>query len=92
MSLGDKARDERREYLKNLRMVIIDEMSMIKADMFYQLDLRLRELKQNSQDVFGGCSVLLLGDILQLKPVMGRFIFQQPICKDYHLPHMIDPL
>ena len=34
LSLGDKARDEKREFLKNLRLVIIDEFSMIKADMF----------------------------------------------------------
>ena len=60
--------------------------------MFYQLDLRLRELKQNADAVFGGCSVLLFGDILQLKPVMGRYIFQEPLCPDYHLPYMIDPL
>ena len=61
ISLGDKTRDEKREHLKNLKMVIIDELSMIKADMFYQLDLRLRELKQNMDVPFGGCSVLLFG-------------------------------
>ena len=46
LSLGDKARDEKRDHLKNLKVLIIDEFSMIKADMFYQLDLRLRELQQ----------------------------------------------
>ena len=92
LSLGDKIRDAKREQLKNLRIVIIDEFSMLKADMFYQLDLRLRELKQNTEEVFGGCSLILLGDILQLRPVMGRYIFEQPLCVDYHLPHLIDPL
>ena len=92
ISLADKTRDEKREHLKNLKMVIIDEMSMVKADMFYQLDLRLRELKQNTEEPFGGCSVLLFGDILQLKPVMGRYIFQEPLCADYLLCHTIDPL
>ena len=73
-------------------MVIIDEFSMLKADMFYQLDLRLRELKQDTENPFGGCSIVLLGDILQLKPVMGRYIFEEPICEDYHISHAIDPL
>ena len=92
LSLGDKTRDEKREQLKNLKMVIIDEFSMLKADLLYQFDLRLRELKQNTEEAFGGCAILLLGDILQLRPVMGRYIFEQPLCADYHLPHMIDPL
>ena len=92
LSLGDKTRDEKREYLKNLKMVIIDELSMLKADMLYQLDLRLRELMQNADIPFGGCSVLLLGDVLQLRPVIGRYIFEEPLCEAYHLPHLIDPL
>ena len=75
ISLGDKTRDQKREQLKNLKMVVIDEFSMLKSDMFYQLDLRLRELKQDTEKPFGGCSIVLLGDILQLKPVMGRYIF-----------------
>ena len=45
-SLADKVRDEKRTVLENLVAVIIDEYSMIKADMLYQLDLRLRELKE----------------------------------------------
>ena len=73
-------------------MLIIDELSMMKADMLYQLDLRLKELKQNTEVAFGGISVLLFGDVLQLKPVMAPFIFQQPKCADYQLPHTIDPL
>jgi len=92
LSLGDKIRDEKRDYLKNLALIIIDELSMLKADMLYQLDLRLRELKQNMEDPFGGCSIFLFGDILQLKPVMGRFIFEKPMCSDYNLSHLIDPL
>ena len=65
---------------------------MLKSDTLYQLDLRLRELMQNTELVFGGCSILLLGDVLQLKPVMGRYVFEQPICEAYHLAHLIDPL
>ena len=69
-SLNDKARDERRTELVNLQAVIIDELSFIKADMLYLLDLRLREVKQQADKLFGGVSVFLFGDILQLRPVI----------------------
>ena len=46
-------------------VVIIDEYSMIKADMLYLLDLRLKEIKQRTDLPFGGVAVFLLGDILQ---------------------------
>ena len=72
-SLKDNIRDQKRDQLRNLKMVVIDEFSMLKADMFYQLHLRLVELKQTElTELFGGCAMLLFGDILQLKPVMGR--------------------
>ena len=47
---------------------------------------------QYTEAVFGGCGMLLLGDILQLRPVMGSYILEPPICSDYTLPHMINPL
>ena len=70
---------ERITQLENRQVVIIDEFSMMKADMLYQLDMRLREVKQQPSLLFGGVSVFLFGDILQLKPVKGRYIFEEPI-------------
>lgn len=43
-SLADKTRDLKRAILSNLSVLIIDEYSMVKADMIYQLDLRLQEI------------------------------------------------
>ena len=45
-SLSDKSRDQKRTVLKNLKIVIIDEVSMVKSDMLYQLDLRLQEITE----------------------------------------------
>ncbi|HBI40239.1 MAG TPA: hypothetical protein DDY16_04750, partial [Tenacibaculum sp.] len=92
ISLADKMRDQKREILKNLKIIIIDEFSMVRADMFYQLDLRLRELLQNPNEPFGGCCVLLFGDLLQLKPVMGKYIFELPRSQDYHASFHIGSL
>ena len=92
LSLPDKLRDEKRDMLKNLRMIVLDEFSMLKADMLYQIDLRMRELKENSTEAFGGCAVFMFGDLLQLKPVMGKYIFDEPASKDYHASYYIESL
>ncbi|XP_071944875.1 ATP-dependent DNA helicase pif1-like [Antedon mediterranea] len=92
LSLPDKLRDKKRDQLKLLKMIIIDEFSMLKADMLYQIDLRLRELMEASKEAFGGCAVLLFGDILQLKPVMGKYVFDLPISSDYHASFYIESL
>ena len=63
-------------------MLIIDEVSMVKSDFLYLLDLRLQELKQNNKP-FGGVSILAFGDFCQLRPVKGRFVFEVPINKDF---------
>ena len=91
-SLGDKARDERRNLLENLRVVIIDEFSMIKSDMLYQLDLRLREIKNQPDLLFGGVSVFLFGDILQLRPVSAYYIFEKPSNETFLLVFLIKSL
>jgi hypothetical protein len=77
ISLSDQLRDTYRTMLKYLQIVIIDEISMVKADLLYQLNLRLQEIKQNDK-IFGGISVLLFGDLMQLKPVLAKWIFEKP--------------
>ena len=53
---------------------------MVKSDMLYQIDQRLKEIKI-SQEPFGGIAVVLLGNMLQLAPVGGRYIFEPPLCE-----------
>ena len=50
---------------------------MVSADALYDIHRRLCEIFV-SDDVFGGCAVLLVGDLLQLPPVKGRPIFARP--------------
>ena len=65
---------------------------MMKADMLYQLDLRLRELKEKPDLPFGGVSIFLFGDILQLRPVRARYIFEEPICESFALAYLLGSL
>ena len=78
ISLSDKNRDDKRDLFKQLKFLIIDEMSMISSDMLYKIHLRLQEITLNNNDVFGGISVFLFGDLNQLPPVMASYIFQCP--------------
>ena len=91
-SLPDKTRDLKRGLLSNLSVLIIDEYSMVKSDMLYQLNLRLQELKQQSDMPFGNVAVFLVGDLLQLSPVKGRYLFQSPINEAFEIYHSIAPL
>ena len=89
-SLTDKQRDKTKHALHKLKIVIIDEISMVKADMLYQLDLRLQEIKDQPNVPFGGVMIAAFGDIFQLKPVRAPYIFAKPQNPAYHLNHTVD--
>ena len=89
MSLSDKSRDMKRTMFSNLSILIIDEISLVDADLLYKIDLRLKEIKQNEQP-FGGIALLCFGDLLQIKPVKGRYIFDDPKCDDFQLASCIE--
>ncbi|XP_050338285.1 uncharacterized protein LOC126764671 [Bactrocera neohumeralis] len=66
-----------RQLWQNVEFLFIDEISMVPYEMLCMIDSRLRQLKR--QDAcFGGINVLLFGDLMQLPPVRGHQVFQQP--------------
>ena len=76
--LGDKMRDMRRIQLKELKMIIVDEVSLVWADPLYQMHFRLsKEIRQNSL-TFGGLPMVVVGDQLQIKPISSSFNFGIP--------------
>ena len=77
MSLLDKTRDNLRDQYRNVKIIIIDEMSMIRSDQIFHLHLCLQEIMNNDL-IFGGVSLLLLGDLMQLRPCRGNYIYQEP--------------
>ena len=59
-----------RTKLSRLMLVIIDEVSMVGANMLLEIHRRLQQIKGVSDDkVFGGVSILAVGDLYQLPPV-----------------------
>ncbi|QUD16368.1 helicase [Escherichia phage vB_EcoM_SYGMH1] len=55
---------------KAFTILIIDEISMIRADKFIEMDRKLRFLRKNDKP-FGGIQVLLFGDFYQAPPVVS---------------------
>lgn len=60
---------------RNVSVIIIDEISMVGNKMFALLDTRLKKIKGNNQ-LFGGVSLIAIGDFFQLKPVFDGWIFE----------------
>lgn len=58
--------------LKNVSVLIIDEISMLHHFRLDMVDKILRRAKQNSKEIFGGIQVVLSGDFFQLPPVSRR--------------------
>lgn len=61
--------------LRSLKMLIIDEVSMIDADLFDLVSEYLSELLINP-DPFGGVQLVLSGDLYQIAPIKGEFFFK----------------
>ena len=59
-----------RKLIKEVELVIIDEISMVRADIIDFIDKILRVYSQNMREPFGGKQILLVGDVYQLEPVL----------------------
>lgn len=68
--------DTFRVKFRSLKVVFIDEISMVGNKMFNFINLRLQEIFATEQP-FGGVSIIAKGDLLQLKPVFDNGIFKQ---------------
>lgn len=60
----------RKQVLRNLDLLIIDEVSMLRADVLDAIDYRLRSAKGLFNVPFGGVQLLLIGDLFQLPPIV----------------------
>jgi PIF1-like helicase/Helix-turn-helix domain/Helicase len=60
----------KRELLQELELLIIDEISMVRADTLDAVDTILRHFRQQPLLPFGGVQMLYIGDLFQLPPVV----------------------
>lgn len=59
-----------RKLIEEVELVIIDEISMVRADIIDFVDKVLRVYSKNMREPFGGKQILLVGDVYQLEPVI----------------------
>lgn len=62
--------EEKRELFRDLDLLIIDEVSMVRCDMLDATDAILRYFRKVPDVPFGGVQVLYIGDLFQLPPVV----------------------
>lgn len=85
----------KRSIIRNMELLIIDEVSMLRADVLDAIDFMLKKVRRNERP-FGGVQVLFIGDLLQLPPVVkneewqmlrnyynGMFFFHSHIIQQY---------
>jgi uncharacterized protein YpbB/plastocyanin len=62
---------KRKSIFLKLELLIIDEVSMLRADLLDAMDFMLRKIRRNDTP-FGGVQVLFIGDLMQLPPIVKR--------------------
>lgn len=90
----------KREVLRELELLVIDEVSMVRMDIMDAIDLALRSVRRNPEP-FGGVQPLFIGDLFQLAPVVkddegrllskyyeGKYFFDSRVYKQMKTVHI----
>jgi len=77
-------REEVRAVLRGIETLIVDEVSMVNADLMDAIDRSLREARRRQQEPFGGVQIVLFGDPYQLAPVPPREAEERAYFKDHY--------
>ncbi|MFA5900179.1 MAG: AAA family ATPase [Hyphomicrobium sp.] len=88
---NDIRRSRNGRVMRKLKLIIIDEVSMVRSDLMWAIDQSLRVNRGRPREAFGGVRLVLFGDLHQLPPVIqgevglhletefgGPFFFQVP--------------
>ncbi|MEI6696519.1 MAG: helix-turn-helix domain-containing protein [Bacteroidota bacterium] len=82
-------RDNKRKLIREMELLIIDEVSMLRADLLDAMDAVLRYVRRSSHQAFGGVQILFIGDLLQLPPVVKDNEWEL-LSKYYHSMNFFD--
>jgi len=76
--------------LAALDVLVIDEVSMVSADVLDAIDRRLRQAKRRRNSPFGGIQMIMFGDPYQLAPVVTPETKEQYLAERYRSPWFFD--
>jgi ATP-dependent exoDNAse (exonuclease V) alpha subunit len=85
----DIERRKNRKVFEQLEVLIIDEISMVRADLLDAMDWSLR-LNRGKTQPFGGVQVLMFGDLFQLPPVVAGDAEKHYFSTVYQSPYFFD--
>ena len=67
-----RLRENKLQLIRKLELLIIDEVSMVRADLLDAMDVVLRHVRRQYDKPFGGVQMLFIGDMFQLPPVVQQ--------------------
>ncbi len=79
----------KRKVLQELELLVIDEISMVRADVLDEIDAVLRHFRFRHNEPFGGVQVIFIGDLYQLSPVAVPEEWEV-LRHYYHSPYFFD--
>ncbi|WP_430816952.1 helix-turn-helix domain-containing protein [Carboxylicivirga sp. RSCT41] len=79
----------KRNLIRNMELLVIDEVSMLRADLLDAIDLICRHVRRDHNTPFGGLQVLFIGDMLQLPPVT-KYEEWSYLSRYYKSPYFFD--
>lgn len=90
---SDVRRRRNRSLYTRLQTLVIDEVSMVRADLLDRVDEFMRLNRDRPDEAFGGVQVVVFGDLFQLPPVVASPVERQLFEGDlavYPSPHFFD--
>jgi hypothetical protein len=87
--MSEQTRLTIKKQYENLRLIIVDEISMVGAKLLFRVEERLRYIF-DSQEPFANIPVIFFGDFNQLPPLMDQYAFQIDITNAYHRLQALD--
>lgn len=83
-----KYTSNKRDIIRSIDILVIDEVSMVRADIIDAIDQILRIFRKKEHMAFGGVQVIFIGDLFQLPPIEGDD--WTTIRSFYHSPYFFD--
>jgi hypothetical protein len=87
LPLSTKKLDTLTKHFQQLRVLLIDEASLIGETFLYDIDKRLRKIKHTPTCYFGGLDIIFCGDLYQAQPIKDSFIFEEPIVNSHKMSY-----
>lgn len=83
-NLNSNVKDSRvASYVKSIKLLIIDEISMVRADTFEMMNCIFQKILDNNKP-FGGVPIVVVGDLFQLPPIVSDDSVAQYLTKEYN--------